>query len=73
METRTIKLSNKTSISEIKLFLHLHNVCFQMYAEALHENEKLKSRLHDSKHELVKIRSQLEKATQVQKTQTVQL
>ncbi|TNN73499.1 Protein phosphatase 1 regulatory subunit 12A [Liparis tanakae] len=37
---------------------------YRMYAEALHENEKLKSRLHDSKHELVKIRSQLEKVTQ---------
>ncbi|XP_008277222.1 protein phosphatase 1 regulatory subunit 12B-like isoform X5 [Stegastes partitus] len=37
----------------------------KMYAEALHENERLKSRLHDSKQELVKIRSQLEKVTQV--------
>lgn len=37
-----------------------------MYAEALQENEKLKSKLHDSKKELVKIRSQLEKVTQVQ-------
>nr|XP_019951442.1 PREDICTED: protein phosphatase 1 regulatory subunit 12A-like isoform X4 [Paralichthys olivaceus] len=36
----------------------------KMYAEALHENERLKSRLHDSKQELVKIRSQLEKVTQ---------
>ncbi|KAA8590790.1 hypothetical protein FQN60_001733 [Etheostoma spectabile] len=36
----------------------------KMYAEALHENEKLKSRLQDSKQELVKIRSQLEKVTQ---------
>ncbi|KAF0035741.1 hypothetical protein F2P81_011053, partial [Scophthalmus maximus] len=36
----------------------------KMYAEALHENERLKSRLHDSKLELVKIRSQLEKVTQ---------
>ncbi|KAL6119261.1 uncharacterized protein ACO6RY_03873 [Pungitius sinensis] len=35
-----------------------------MYAEALHENEKLKSRLQDSKHELVKIRSQLDKVSQ---------
>lgn len=42
---------------------------FQMYADALHENEKLKSRLQDSKQELVKIRSQLEKVNQVQKTQ----
>lgn len=39
----------------------------QMYAEALHENERLKSRLQDSKQELVKIRSQLEKVTQVKK------
>lgn len=38
-----------------------------MYAEALHENERLKSRLQDSKQELVKIRSQLEKVTQVEK------
>lgn len=37
-----------------------------MYAEALHENERLKSRLQDSKQELVKIRSQLEKVTQVE-------
>ncbi|XP_028437849.1 protein phosphatase 1 regulatory subunit 12B isoform X1 [Perca flavescens] len=36
----------------------------KMYAEALHENEKLKSRLQDSKQELVKIRSQLDKVTQ---------
>ncbi|XP_037539783.1 protein phosphatase 1 regulatory subunit 12B [Nematolebias whitei] len=36
------------------------------YAEALHENERLKSRLQDSKQELVKIRSQLEKVTQRQ-------
>lgn len=39
----------------------------QMYAEALHENERLKSRLQDSKQELVKIRSQLEKVTQVKR------
>ncbi|XP_037629024.1 protein phosphatase 1 regulatory subunit 12A-like isoform X7 [Sebastes umbrosus] len=39
---------------------------YRMYAEALHENEKLKSRLQDSKQELVKIRSQLEKVTQRQ-------
>lgn len=38
---------------------------FQMYAEALNENERLKSRLQDSKQELAKIRSQLEKVTQV--------
>lgn len=40
-----------------------------MYAEALHENERLKSRLQDSKQELAKIRSQLEKVTQVEKTE----
>ncbi|KAM3618299.1 uncharacterized protein V6R79_018609 [Siganus canaliculatus] len=38
----------------------------KMYGEALLENERLKSRLHDSKQELVKIRSQLEKVTQRQ-------
>ncbi|XP_044067247.1 protein phosphatase 1 regulatory subunit 12B isoform X2 [Siniperca chuatsi] len=36
----------------------------KMYTEALHENERLKSRLQDSKQELVKIRSQLEKVNQ---------
>ncbi|XP_075897767.1 protein phosphatase 1 regulatory subunit 12B isoform X1 [Nelusetta ayraudi] len=36
----------------------------KMYAEALNENERLKSRLQDSKQELAKIRSQLEKVTQ---------
>ncbi|XP_013765960.1 protein phosphatase 1 regulatory subunit 12B isoform X1 [Pundamilia nyererei] len=36
----------------------------KMYAEALHENAKLKSRLQESKQELAKIRSQLEKVTQ---------
>uniref|UniRef100_A0A3B4A5A9 cGMP-dependent protein kinase interacting domain-containing protein n=1 Tax=Periophthalmus magnuspinnatus TaxID=409849 RepID=A0A3B4A5A9_9GOBI len=36
----------------------------KMYEEALHENEKLKSRLHNSKQELSKLRSQLEKVTQ---------
>lgn len=36
-----------------------------MYAEALHENERLKSRLQDSKKELDKVRSQLERVTQV--------
>ncbi|KAJ4934238.1 hypothetical protein JOQ06_007040 [Pogonophryne albipinna] len=36
----------------------------KMYAEALHENDKLKSRLQDSKQELVKIRCQLDKITQ---------
>lgn len=40
-------------------------IFFQMYAEALNENERLKSRLQDSKQELAKIRSQLEKVTQV--------
>ncbi|KAG9335779.1 hypothetical protein JZ751_003691 [Albula glossodonta] len=37
-----------------------------MYEHALAENEKLKSRLEDSKQELAKIRSQLEKVTQKQ-------
>lgn len=37
-----------------------------MYAEALHENERLKSRLQDSKKELDKIRSQLDRVTQVE-------
>ncbi|XP_055022137.1 protein phosphatase 1 regulatory subunit 12B-like isoform X3 [Boleophthalmus pectinirostris] len=36
----------------------------KMYEEALHENEKLKSRLNNSKQELTKLRSQLEKVTQ---------
>lgn len=40
-----------------------------MYAEALNENERLKSRLQDSKQELAKIRSQLEKVTQVNETE----
>lgn len=38
----------------------------KMYEDALHENEKLKSRLQDSKQELVKIRAQLGKVTQKQ-------
>ncbi|XP_077368700.1 protein phosphatase 1 regulatory subunit 12B isoform X2 [Festucalex cinctus] len=38
----------------------------KMYAEALQENERLKSRLQDSKQELVNIRSQLEKVAQRQ-------
>lgn len=38
-----------------------------MYEDALGENEKLKTRLHDSKQELTKLRSQLEKVTQVRK------
>uniref|UniRef100_A0A8C9VD12 Protein phosphatase 1, regulatory subunit 12B n=1 Tax=Scleropages formosus TaxID=113540 RepID=A0A8C9VD12_SCLFO len=37
----------------------------KMYEDALAENEKLKSRLEDSKQELAKIRMQLEKVTQV--------
>lgn len=36
-----------------------------MYADALEENDRLKSKLQDSKQELVKIRSQLERLTQV--------
>ncbi|XP_018616309.2 protein phosphatase 1 regulatory subunit 12B-like isoform X1 [Scleropages formosus] len=36
----------------------------KMYEDALAENEKLKSRLEDSKQELAKIRMQLEKVTQ---------
>lgn len=38
-----------------------------MYAEALHENDRLKSRLQDSKRELDKIRTQLERVTQVER------
>ncbi|XP_077455589.1 protein phosphatase 1 regulatory subunit 12B isoform X3 [Stigmatopora argus] len=38
----------------------------KMYAEALQENEHLKSRLQDSKQELVNIRSQLDKLAQRQ-------
>ncbi|KAG7257340.1 hypothetical protein CRUP_037296, partial [Coryphaenoides rupestris] len=38
----------------------------RMYETALQENEQLKSRLRDSKQELAKIRSQLEKVTQKQ-------
>ena len=37
-----------------------------MYEDALAENDKLKSRLDDSKQELTKIRTQLDKVTQVQ-------
>lgn len=40
----------------------------KMYETALHENDKLKSRLRDSKQELAKIRSQLDKVTQKQDT-----
>ncbi|XP_032434876.1 protein phosphatase 1 regulatory subunit 12B isoform X2 [Xiphophorus hellerii] len=42
----------------------------KMYTEALQENERLKSRLQDSKQELVKIRSQLEKVAQRQDRMT---
>ncbi|XP_036389708.1 protein phosphatase 1 regulatory subunit 12B isoform X1 [Megalops cyprinoides] len=38
----------------------------KMYEDALAENEKLKSRLEDSKQELAKIRTQLERVTQKQ-------
>ncbi|XP_061114111.1 protein phosphatase 1 regulatory subunit 12B isoform X8 [Conger conger] len=38
----------------------------KMYEDALAENEKLKSRLEDSKQELASIRTQLEKVTQKQ-------
>ncbi|KAM8829540.1 protein phosphatase 1 regulatory subunit 12A-like isoform 2-T2 [Synchiropus picturatus] len=38
----------------------------KMYAEALHENERLKSRLQDSKQDLARIRSQLDRVTQRQ-------
>lgn len=44
-----------------------------MYAEALHENERLKSRLQDSKKELDKIRSQLERVTQVERMKSVKM
>uniref|UniRef100_A0A8C2IW09 cGMP-dependent protein kinase interacting domain-containing protein n=1 Tax=Cyprinus carpio TaxID=7962 RepID=A0A8C2IW09_CYPCA len=40
---------------------------YQLYEDALTENEKLKSRLQDSKQELTKIRSQLDRVTQVRK------
>nr|XP_040049752.1 protein phosphatase 1 regulatory subunit 12B-like isoform X6 [Gasterosteus aculeatus aculeatus] len=56
-ETRLAALSKEEQDSSSKDYK-------KMYAEALHENEKLKSRLQDSKHELVKIRSQLDKVTQ---------
>ncbi|KTF77133.1 hypothetical protein cypCar_00033699, partial [Cyprinus carpio] len=38
----------------------------KLYEDALTENEKLKSRLQDSKQELTKIRSQLDRVTQKQ-------
>ncbi|XP_072512576.1 protein phosphatase 1 regulatory subunit 12B isoform X3 [Salminus brasiliensis] len=38
----------------------------KLYEDALAENEKLKTRLEDSKQELAKIRSQLDKVTQKQ-------
>ncbi|XP_040049753.2 protein phosphatase 1 regulatory subunit 12B isoform X3 [Gasterosteus aculeatus] len=56
-ETRLAALSKEEQDSSSKDYK-------KMYAEALHENEKLKSRLQDSKHELVKIRSQLDKVAQ---------
>ncbi|XP_047446711.1 protein phosphatase 1 regulatory subunit 12B-like isoform X2 [Mugil cephalus] len=56
-ETRLAALNRQEQDSAVKDYK-------KMYAEALHENEKLKSRLQDSKHELTKIRSQLDKVTQ---------
>ncbi|XP_028266814.1 protein phosphatase 1 regulatory subunit 12B-like isoform X2 [Parambassis ranga] len=56
-ETRLAALNRQEPDSSVKDYK-------KMYAEALHENERLKSRLQDSKQELVKIRSQLEKVTQ---------
>ncbi|KAM8863511.1 protein phosphatase 1 regulatory subunit 12B-like isoform 2-T2 [Spinachia spinachia] len=56
-ETRLAALSKQEQDASTKDYK-------KMYAEALHENEKLKSRLQDSKQELVKIRSQLDKVTQ---------
>lgn len=44
-----------------------------MYAEALHENDRLKSRLQDSKRELDKIRTQLERVTQVERRKLYQM
>lgn len=62
-------MSTKKGFDTESLKCNIHFVHCQMYAEALHENERLKSRLQDSKQELGKIRSQLEKVTQVQKTE----
>ncbi|KAG7519274.1 phosphatase 1 regulatory subunit 12B-like isoform X2 [Solea senegalensis] len=56
-ETRLASLNKQEQDSATKDYK-------KMYAEALHENERLKSRLQDSKQELVKIRTQLEKVTQ---------
>ncbi|KAK5863893.1 hypothetical protein PBY51_000884 [Eleginops maclovinus] len=58
-ETRLAALNRQEQDSSTKDYK-------KMYADALHENDKLKSRLQDSKQELVKIRSQLEKVTQRQ-------
>ncbi|XP_061700179.1 protein phosphatase 1 regulatory subunit 12A-like isoform X2 [Syngnathoides biaculeatus] len=58
-ETRLASLSKQEQDSTSKDYK-------KMYAEALQENERLKSRLQDSKQELVHIRSQLEKVTQRQ-------
>ncbi|XP_058499412.1 protein phosphatase 1 regulatory subunit 12C isoform X3 [Solea solea] len=56
-ETRLASLNKQEQDSATKDYK-------KMYADALHENERLKSRLQDSKQELVKIRTQLEKVTQ---------
>uniref|UniRef100_A0A3B3BFS4 Protein phosphatase 1, regulatory subunit 12B n=1 Tax=Oryzias melastigma TaxID=30732 RepID=A0A3B3BFS4_ORYME len=56
-ETRLASLSRQEQDSAAKDYK-------KMYADALEENERLKSKLQDSKQELVKIRSQLEKLTQ---------
>ncbi|RVE70880.1 hypothetical protein OJAV_G00068290 [Oryzias javanicus] len=56
-ETRLASLSRQEQDSAAKDYK-------KMYADALEENERLKSKLQDSKKELVKIRSQLEKLTQ---------
>ncbi|XP_028307919.1 protein phosphatase 1 regulatory subunit 12A-like [Gouania willdenowi] len=56
-ETRLSSLSKQDTDSTAKDYK-------KMYAEALHENERLKSRLQESKQELAKIRSQLEKVNQ---------
>ncbi|XP_056129766.1 protein phosphatase 1 regulatory subunit 12B-like isoform X1 [Lampris incognitus] len=58
-ETRLAALNKQEEDSSTKDYK-------KMYENALHENEKLKSRLQDSKDELAKIRSQLEKVTQRQ-------
>ncbi|XP_061652185.1 protein phosphatase 1 regulatory subunit 12B-like isoform X2 [Phyllopteryx taeniolatus] len=58
-ETRLASLNKQEQDSTTKDYK-------KMYAEALQENERLKSRLQDSKQELVHIRSQLEIVTQRQ-------